>query len=874
MPQRDTQLLAKIREIREQFRSFELGDTETLVQVGFGIESVLGVLENDLALAAESLSLCLEGLQAIFQNEARDAGSMCRAVGATLAAVEQQIGSPENPVTANILQFSIERLRREFVGPSDLTDSNPSTTSLGDLNEIALMLTQTEASDIGGLTVVRDSLKALAAANAEGANRKALIKAARMLGRIVSGREKDPDTVLAAVNELMDGASGGRTEPQVDTSLQLAEPEATYAAVSDVEPEQTPPVDADELAPDSDGELVNEFIVESREMLEAAESSLLALEAETDNIEHVNTIFRAFHTIKGSAAYLGLKRLTELAHLAESLLSRMRDREIVCSGFYANLVLRSIDTLNGILANVQDALGGGTIALPDEYSDLLAELSRPNVPTSVVTANEVSGCQSPCSSPDDPRDEFKSTRLGGILIQMGRLKPEQLNEVLPPHCPLLGETLVEKGFVTETDVEEALTVQKSLRAPVKDVKDDSSVRVRTERLDQLIDMVGELVIAQSMLSQASTDVQGTHPELTRRISHAGKIVRELQDLSMGMRMIPLKNTFQKMTRLVRDLAEKCVKKVEFLTVGEDTEIDRNMVAFIADPLVHMVRNAVDHGIESPEVRKNSGKPVVGRVTLSAYHSGGDIVVELKDDGAGLNSERIAARAIERGLIETDKGMSEMEIFQLIFAPGFSMAAAVTDVSGRGVGMDVVRRNIEALRGRVEISAVKGEGSVFTIRLPLTLAITDGMLVAVGKERYIVPTIHIHLSFRPTAQMLSTVSGRGELVSLRGELMPVFRLHNLFDVKDSVEDLTEGLLMIVSDGRKRCALLVDELLGQHQVVAKNLGDGIGKIVGVSGGAILGDGCIGLILDTPELVALARQKVNTAAGCEIGSESKAA
>jgi two-component system chemotaxis sensor kinase CheA len=271
----------------------------------------------------------------------------------------------------------------------------------------------------------------------------------------------------------------------------------------------------------------------------------------------------------------------------------------------------------------------------------------------------------------------------------------------------------------------------------------------------------------------------------------------------------------------------------------------------------MVRNAVDHGIERPDKRESAGKSGAGKIRLAAYHAGGDVVVELSDDGAGLDRDVIVAKAIAKNLIETDKGLSESEIFNLIFAPGFSTAVEVTDVSGRGVGMDVVRRNIEAMRGRVTIASEKGKGSVFTVRLPLTLAITDGMLIRVGSERFIIPIVNIHLSFQPTPAMLSSVTGRGELVSLRGELMPVFRLHRLFKVSDAIEDPTNGLLMIVGDGRRRCALLVDELLGQQQVVAKNLGEGMGKVQGVSGGAILGDGCIGLILDTPELVALARQ-----------------
>jgi two-component system chemotaxis sensor kinase CheA len=333
-------------------------------------------------------------------------------------------------------------------------------------------------------------------------------------------------------------------------------------------------------------------------------------------------------------------------------------------------------------------------------------------------------------------------------------------------------------------------------------------------------------------------------------------VRELQDLSMSMRMVPLKPTFQKLARLVRDVAHKNGKLVELVTSGEDTEIDRTMVDVVGDPLVHMVRNAIDHGIEFAAERMANGKPAAGVVRLSAHHAGGNVVVELSDDGRGLNRDKIVAKAIERGLIASDKGMSESDVFNLIFAPGFSTADAITDLSGRGVGMDVVRRNVEALRGQVEITSAAGKGSTFSLRLPLTLAITDGMLVQVGAERYIVPTANIHMSFRPEPSMLSTVAGRGEVVMLRGEVMPVIRVHRVLGVADAVEHATEALLMIVGDGERRAALLVDQLLGQQQVVTKPLGAGVGQVAGVSGGAILGDGRVGLIVDVGEILALAQ------------------
>jgi two-component system, chemotaxis family, sensor kinase CheA len=386
---------------------------------------------------------------------------------------------------------------------------------------------------------------------------------------------------------------------------------------------------------------------------------------------------------------------------------------------------------------------------------------------------------------------------------------------------------------------------------------DNSVRVRTDRLDKLIDMVGELVIAQSMLSQDETVVRGGHIELVKKITHSSKLIRELQDLSMSMRMVPLRATFQKMTRLVRDLAHKSGKHVDFVSEGEDTEIDRNMVDVLNDPLVHIIRNSVDHGIEPPDVRQSAGKPPGGTVRLAAFHAGGNVVVELHDDGKGLDRDKILQKAIAKGLVESDRVMTDNEITNLIFAPGFSTADKVTDVSGRGVGMDVVKRSIEKLHGKIEVSSEFGRGCLLTMRVPLTLAITDGMLVKVGTERYLLPTANIYISFRPEAEALSTIAGRGEMVMLRGELLPVFRLHRLFNVEGAVENPREGLLVVIGDGEDRCALLVDELLGQHQVVAKSLGAGIGKILGVAGGAILGTGRVGLILDPTEISSLARQ-----------------
>jgi two-component system chemotaxis sensor kinase CheA len=308
-----------------------------------------------------------------------------------------------------------------------------------------------------------------------------------------------------------------------------------------------------------------------------------------------------------------------------------------------------------------------------------------------------------------------------------------------------------------------------------------------------------------------------------------------------------------MARLVRDLGRKFGKEIDLKIIGGETELDRNVVEAISDPLVHMVRNSVDHGLETPDEREKAGKPRAGRVELRAYHQGGNIVIDITDDGRGLNKEKILKKAKEAGIVREGQELSEQEIFKLVLHAGLSTADKLTDVSGRGVGMDVVRKNVEALRGRIDISSAKGKGSTFSIRLPLTLAVIDGMVIRVGTERYIIPITSIEQSIQPKPDQLSTVQNRGELCMVRGDLLPLYRLHRLFGVKPRTENPAEALVVIVQDDYRRVCLLVDELLGQQQVVIKSLGDGV-SVPGISGGAILGDGNVSLIIDIPGLLAL--------------------
>ena len=711
------------------------------------------------------------------------------------------------------------------------------------LDDAATLLMQLEATDTADLAVLREALTDLVFENRVPHRAQPFVaRAARVLGLIVNGTAPDIPAAFAdvgnAIEEAMRASEGtttpadrvGARAPDV-TTVAVTAPGPTFTLdAPDVPFGQTRPlqhdVGVDQLPDDADRELLPDFITESNECVVNSEAALLQLEASPDDEEAVNTVFRAFHTVKGTSAFLGLSRIAAFAHEAESLLSRVRDKEIAYTKGCADLSLRSADMMKALLVSVETGLNGdGKLPVPEGYNELLEALAGYDP---VHHADGVTLAATPATAPRpaaaDPGEIFPLVSTATVAAAPGT-------------TPASGNSANSNKARVESNA-------------------DATIRVRTDRLDRLIDMVGELVIAQSMIAGDELFGTGTQHDLLRKVTHAGKIVRELQDLSMSMRMVPLRATFQKLTRVVRDTASKAAKTVQFVTEGDDVEIDRNMVDVLGDPLVHMVRNAVDHGVEGPDERVANGKPRLGVVRLHAYHASGNVVVELKDDGRGLHRDKIVKKAIEKGLIESDKGMTDSDVFNLIFAPGFSTAEQITDISGRGVGMDVVRRNLEKIRGRIEITSAPGKGTTFAIRLPLTLAVTDGMLVRVGDERFIVPLTHIHMSFRPEPSMLSTVVGRGEVVLLRGELLPIIRLHRLFDVSSAVQSPLDGLLMIVGDGDRRTALLVDDLLGQQQVVAKTLGDGLGKVPGVSGGAILGDGRVGLILDVTETVALAQ------------------
>jgi two-component system chemotaxis sensor kinase CheA len=385
----------------------------------------------------------------------------------------------------------------------------------------------------------------------------------------------------------------------------------------------------------------------------------------------------------------------------------------------------------------------------------------------------------------------------------------------------------------------------------------SSIRVSVEKVDQLINLVGELVITQAMIEQRTGSLDPiAHERLLNSVAQLTRNTRDLQEAVMSIRMMPMDYVFSRFPRMVRDLASKLGKKVDFVTHGAATELDKGLIERIIDPMTHLVRNSIDHGIEKPEVRVAAGKSEAGKLSLSAGHQGGNIIIEVSDDGGGLHRDKILAKAQQQGLAVSDS-MSDSEVWQLIFAPGFSTAEKVTDISGRGVGMDVVKRNIESMGGTVDIRSAKGFGTTMSISLPLTLAILDGMSIRVGQEIYILPLGYVVESLQPNAADIKEISGQGRVVRVRGEYLPLIPLYQMFGIEPSFTNPSEGILVILeSDGRK-AALFVDDLVGQQQVVVKNLESNYRKVAGISGATILGDGGVALIIDVAALLRSSRQ-----------------
>ncbi len=592
-------------------------------------------------------------------------------------------------------------------------------------------------------------------------------------------------------------------------------PEPVFSAGSKSEPTPDHPLPPAAPGPDEelvldlarDGDLLREFLAESTEHLHGIEQGVLTLEKTPADADTLHSIFRSFHTFKGGSGFLNLTPIHHLAHDLESLLDLARQGQLAISAPIINVILDGADILRRFIDEIRLQLDGvqphAPISLPTRplLDRINAVLARSGAPES-RPAPEASrpAVQAAGSPPPPPHD--------------------------PPPVPAPG------------------------RAAARSVA--SFVKVDTQKLDGLVDLVGEIVIAQSLVAQDPDLHSVTGERLPRHLAQLGRLTAELQRTAMSLRMVPVRATFEKMKRLVRDLALKEGKQVDLQFSGEETEVDRNLIEKLDDPLVHMIRNAVDHGIETPEARVAAGKPARGNIHLRALHRGGNILIEIRDDGAGLCRDRILAKARRLGLLPEGPAPTDDQIYSLIFAPGFSTAEKVTEISGRGVGLDVVHRNITGLRGKVEIATVPSHGCTFTILLPLTLAIIDGLIVGVGDQRFILPTLSIRESFRPAAGSVTTVLNRGEIVDVRGRQCPLLRLHRILGIPPRSEDPCQSIVVVLESDQDTRALLVDQLLGKQEVVIKSLGDTFLPSFAVAGAAILGDGRVGLILDVNRLL----------------------
>jgi len=583
-------------------------------------------------------------------------------------------------------------------------------------------------------------------------------------------------------------------------------------------------------------EILTDFTAEAFDHLTAAEDAIMALENNPDDKASVDSIFRAFHTIKGVAGFLDLKDIKTLAHQAETVLDMVRKDVLTFEGGVTDIAFASIDGLRKllILLNEQMSNNGTLQSAYYEVTPLIEQLQEIMSGKSVQTPSV-------------------KKKVGEILVDQGDVTSEELTAALniqktSGSDKKVGEILQDMKAVSTKDVDKALNVQKGTA--------EGSIKIRIDKLDSLIELVGELVISETQVVQNPKIRTINDHRIGKDMAELDRITRQLQEIAMGMRLVPVKPTFQKMLRIIRDLSKKIGKDVDVKLIGEETEIDKNMVELISDPLVHMVRNAIDHGIEKKSVREAKGKISKGQVALSAFHKGGNVVVEIRDDGAGLNKETILKKAVKNGIIKEGEFLEDHRIYNLVFEPGFSTAEKVTDVSGRGVGMDVVKRNIEQLRGKVDISSEQDKGSIFSIQLPITLAIIEGIILMVNMERYILPINSIIEFVQPSNESLTNVAGKGEIYSVHGKTYSLLRLHEHFGVESKLENFEDMTICLVESDYGQACLVVDELLGQQQVVIKNLGEKLKDAKGISGGAILGDGRVGLILDVNGIVELAQ------------------
>ncbi|WP_320822964.1 chemotaxis protein CheA [Reinekea sp.] len=606
------------------------------------------------------------------------------------------------------------------------------------------------------------------------------------------------------------------------------------------------------------------FFEETQEHLQQLEQLLMALNIAEPDAEDLNSIFRAAHSIKGGSGIFGFNALADVTHIMENLLDKARKGEFALSIHAVDVLLNTTDTLGEILNSYRNELDVDWLKVT-QAQGLLNELLADQVEDNPGTDDQGFGlfCEPETNDSeafglfDETVDPAKNTETDDGFGFFGAEPIGSPNEAPDPGFGLFDELLGESADVGKgADMASSAAARVRPIGGTSDVKKvantgaDTTLRVEITKIDSLVNLSGELVITQSMLAVIGAEVTG---ELGERLQTAllelERNTREVQDAVMSVRMLPVTSVFNRFPRLVRDLAGKLDKKVELIVEGGATEIDKGMIERLVDPLTHLVRNSLDHGIETAQQRLNLGKPESGKLLLKAEQKGGSIVISISDDGAGLNRERILSKARENGMAVPESPADD-DVWPLIFGAGFSTAAEVTDISGRGVGMDVVRRNIDALGGNIVIESKAGEGSTFRIQLPLTLAIVDGMCVSVGQQVFVLPLVHIVESIQPSLDQLKTLS-KQQLLKFRGEYLPLLNLYQLMDLEPVNLTPDKGIVVLIETSKNRFGLCVDALVGQQQVVIKSLERHYRRVTGVSGATIMGDGSVALILDAESL-----------------------
>jgi two-component system chemotaxis sensor kinase CheA len=587
-------------------------------------------------------------------------------------------------------------------------------------------------------------------------------------------------------------------------------------------------------------DMLDQYLSSASDLLDTTEKNLVDLEKDSSNTTLVAETFGAVHSLKGNSGFMGFSEIEEISMEMETILDCIRNKSLDIDSNIVTILLSNTEVIRNRLGAIQEKTHGkgeaNAEAKHTPTHDVVAK--APEAPPTPTTR------EAPQAKPQPVETAKAPAPPAPAPIQQSQPAPA------PPQTAAAKTT----APAAPTVATKRPTMAQGGNMPYQQKKD---IRVDTSKIDKLFDLVGELITIETMVTNNQDIIGLDLPNFSKSANMLNKITRELQEISMSIRMMPLDGAFNKMKRLVRDVSLKMNKKVELVVFGQQTEMDKNVIDEISDPLVHILRNSIDHGVESPEERIAKGKPEVGNVTLGARYEGNEILIIVDDDGAGINREAVLKKAEEKGILKVPgEQMSDREVFALIFEPGFSTAKEITDISGRGVGMDVVRKNIEKLRGSIDIASVWGKGTKMTLRIPLTLAIMEAMVIKIGSDLYALPILSLRESFRPQEGMINVTMDGLEVVKVRDEILPIIRLHETFQIESGRTNLDDGILLLIESKERKVCLFADDIVGQQQAVIKGLSSYIGKVPGITGCMVTGDGSIGLILDIESLIDLAQ------------------